>query len=188
VAALYEAGGPNVLRVKADATRNRIWVLSVDELRVYDAARKALMSRVRLPGWFVLESDCSPDFALDHSGSAFITDNVQAKVWRVDAASFAVSEHDIRLQWSRHWDIGFSSVAFTPNGSLYALSSTANSLWKIDATGGTAELVEFYHPPINTCALTKDFLNGVERNRNAAPRPSGHYDDANPSFTERVAM
>lgn len=157
----------DALRVKTDTARNRRWVLSVDDVRVYDISRKTLIRQIALPNWSVAKSVCMPDIALDRSGSAYIVSNVQAKLWRIDTDSLEVSEHEIRLQGKERWDIGFGAVAFSAGGDLYAMTSTANSAWKIDLARGRASAVEFYNPPAKPCAVTTEFLNRVEKKRNS---------------------
>jgi hypothetical protein len=170
------ARGQDVLRVRTDAARNRRWELAVDDVRIYDASKKTLIRQIALPNWSVAKLVCMPDFALDPSGAAYIVSNVQPKLWRIDADSFAVSEHQIGLQGKERWDIGFGAVAFTSGGALYALTSTANSAWKIDLAKGSASAIEFYSPPMKPCALTKEFLNRIERTgarQKAAPDAAG---------------
>lgn len=156
----------DALRVRADAKRGRLWVLGLDDLRVYDSAGKRLIRKVELPGWSVARFICDPDLALDASGSAIVSSNAQPRLWRVDGNSFAVSEQVMVLQEREHWDIGFGALAFAPDGTLYAMTSIANSLWKVDAAGADASLVESYHAPLKTCALTAQILGRLER----APR------------------
>lgn len=158
--AATQAGEPDVLRVRTDA-RNRRWVLAVDGVRVYEG--RMLIRRIVLPNWSIARSVCLPDLALDRAGSAVIASNVQAKLWRVDADTFAVTEHEIGLQGREQWDIGFGAVAFAPGGTLYAMTSTANSAWKVDLARGSASAVEFYSPPVKPCALPTEHLDRFER-------------------------
>jgi hypothetical protein len=143
----------DALRVRTDAARGRLWVLGVDDVRVYDAGGKRLIRRVVLPGWSVARFVCNPDLALDRSGAAIISSNVQSRLWRVDGETFAVTEREIALTGRERWEMGFGALAFAGDGSLLALAANANSLWKIDAAGVRASLVETYHPPLKTCAV-----------------------------------
>jgi len=159
------------LRIRTDAARNRLWVLGVDEVRVYDTAKNQLIRKVVLPGWSVARIVCRPDMALDQSGSAFISSNVQAKLWRVDADSFEVKELEISLHGRERWDIGFGALAFAANGTLYALTSSAGSLWNIDIAKAGASLIELDGPPSRMCAFTTQFLKDFERSRKPWTRP-----------------
>jgi hypothetical protein len=162
--AASRAGEQEVLQARTDA-RNRRWVLSVDDVRIYEG--RMLVRRIALPNWSVARSVCLPDLALDRSGSAVIASNVQSKLWRIDADSFAVTEHEIVLQGKERWDIGFGAIAFAAGGNLYAMTSTGNSAWKIDLARGSASAVEFYSPPVKPCALTTELVNRFEKKRNS---------------------
>ena len=45
---LLEGGA---LRVRLDSERDRIWLLDLDGVRVYDAGRKRVIRRISLPNW-----------------------------------------------------------------------------------------------------------------------------------------
>ena len=141
------------LRVRTDAQRGRLWVLGFDDVRVYDAASKRLIRQVRLPGWSAARFICDPDLALDASGSAVVSSNVQSRLWRVDGGSFEVKEQVISLPERERWDIGFGALGFAADGSLYGVTSNANSLWKIDVAQARASLVESYHAPLKACSV-----------------------------------
>ena len=143
----------DALRVRTDAARGRLWVLGVDDVRVYDAGGKRLIRRVVLPGWSVAHFVCNPDLALDRSGAAIISSNVQSRLWRVDGETFAVTEREIALTGRERWEAGFGGLAFAADGSLLALTANANSLWKVDVAQARASLVESYHAPLKTCSV-----------------------------------
>jgi len=164
----------DALRIKTDAARNRLWVLGVDDVRVYGAAKNQLIGKVVLPNWSVARFICMPDMALDGSGSAFISSNVQARLWRVDADSFEVKEHEIILHGREQWDVGFGALAFAADGALYALTSSAGSLWKIDIAKASASMIEPDNPPSRMCAFTTQFLKDFERSQKPWTRPSPH--------------
>lgn len=145
------------LRARTDTVRGRLWVLEVDAVRVYDAAGKRLIREVVLPNWSVGRFVCNPDLAIDNSGSIVISSNVQARLWRVDADSFEVKEREISLQGREHWDIGFGALAFAADGTLFGLTSTGGSLWKIDVDRGSARIVELGGLLLNQCELTAQF-------------------------------
>ena len=82
----------DVLRIREDLLRNRLWVLTPKEVRVYNTATtgKRLIRKIALPNWSVVgfRNVCMPDMALDRAGSAFISSNGQARLLRIDADRF----------------------------------------------------------------------------------------------------
>jgi len=152
-AAAARAGEEDVLRARHDPARGRFWVLGLDGVRIYEAGGKRLIRHVALPGWSVARLVCNPDLVLDRAGGAVISSNVQSRLWRVDGESFAVTEREIALTGRERWEAGFGALAFAGDGALLALTANANTLWKIDAAGARASLVETYHPPMKTCAV-----------------------------------
>jgi len=76
-----------------------------------------------------------------------------------------VKEQVISLRERERWDIGFGALAFAADGSLLAVTATANSLWKIDLTGAKAGLVETYHSPLQPCAVAAQSVNRPEGSR-----------------------
>jgi len=165
--AAFRAGNVDVLHdglsIRRDAARNRIWLLGLDDVRVYDAESKRLIRKIALPSWSVARFICDPDMVLDSSGSAIISSNVQARLWRVDADSFEVKEHGISLQGREQWDVGFGALAFAPDGTLLALTSSGGSIWKIDVARARASMIEPNNPPSRACAFTTQFLKDFER-------------------------
>ena len=157
--------GQDALRTRLDNARDRLWVLGLDEVRVYDAAGKKLLRKVVLPNWSVARLACMPDMVLDQSGSATISSNVQSKLWRIDADSFEVKEHPISLSGREQWDTGFGALAFAADGTLFALTSSSGSLWRIDAGKGSARMVELNAAYLNVCDLTPQILNDIERKK-----------------------
>ena len=149
----HGTGERDAFRIRTDTTRNRVWVLGPDDVRVYDAAKRPIR-RIILSNWSVAHFICAPDMVLDGSGSAIISSNLPAWLWWIDADSFEVTQHEISLQGKEQWDIGFGALAFAADGTLVALTASANSLWKIDLARASASLIELYHPPLKTCALT----------------------------------
>jgi hypothetical protein len=150
----YKAGEQGVLRVKTDGARDRLWVLSVNDLRIYDRARKQLVRRIALPNWSVARFICPPDMVLDGSGSATVSSNSQAKLWWIDADTLEVKEREIRLYEREEWDVGFGAVALAADGSLLALSSTGGWLWNVNVEAGTGRLWNWGTPLLNACDLT----------------------------------
>jgi len=160
------------LRVREDKARNRIWLLGLDDVRVYDAGSKRLVRRIALPGWSVARFICDPDMVLDGSASATISSNVQARLWQVDADSYEVKVHEISLLGRERWDTGFGALAFAADGALYALTSSVGSLWKIDVAQGSAVMIDPDNPPSKACAFSTQFLKDFERSRKPWTRPS----------------
>jgi len=161
----------DALRVMTDTARNRRWVLGLDDVRVYDTVKKRLIRKIVLPSWSVARFICNPDMVLDGLGSAYISSNVQAKIWRIDAASFEVKEHKISLLGRERWDVGFGALAFATDGTLYALTSTVGSLWKVDVAREDASMIEPNDPPSKACAFTAQFLKDFERSRKPWTHP-----------------
>jgi hypothetical protein len=139
--ASYRNGERSALRVRKDETRNRQWVLTLQGVRVYDAATKQLIGEIGLPGWSVARIACDPDMALDKSGSAIISSNAEAKLWRVDGDSYAVSVRDIRLHEREQWDVGFGALAYSADGTLLASTHQGGTLWRVDIEKGGAHIV-----------------------------------------------
>lgn len=151
-------GGPaDVLhegfRIRRDAARDRIWLLGLDKVRIYDGRSKRLIREIALPNWSVARLGCDPDLVLDGVGSAIVSSNVQSRLWRIDARTFAVSEHPIRLEGRERWDVGFGALAINADGTLVALTSVSESLWNIDLGKGSARS----HVPgsalLNVCGM-----------------------------------
>src|SRR5262245_12460188 len=149
----YRAGERGVLRVKVDGARSRLWVLGMDDVRVYDIVTNQQLRRIALPNWDVARFICDPDLVLDASGSAIISSNVRSKLWRIDADDFELKEREIRLDGRDQWDIGFGALMLAADGNLLALSSTGGWLWKIDLDAGTARLWNWGVPLLNVCDL-----------------------------------
>ena len=131
-----------VLRVRVDASRNRLWVLGLGHVDVYDLAKKHLIQRILLPEWYVAELICQPDMAVDPSGTVFISHNLQPKLLQIHPDTFQLKEHVIRLVNKEHWDIGFGRLAFGADGTLFAATASGASLWSIDFGTASARQIE----------------------------------------------
>ena len=147
------------LRAKKDPLRDRVWVLSLDDVRVYDGATKSLIRRISLPGWSVVSDVCMPDLALDANGSAVISSNAHPVLWMIDGQRFDLKEIEIALKGRESWAMGFGALVYAPNGSLLALTSMGNSLWTIDIASASAKLVGLYEPPLDACAVPLRAIN-----------------------------
>lgn len=141
-------------RIRRDAARNRIWLLGLDNVRVYDGRSKRLIRAISLPSWSVARLACDPDMVLDRSGSAIVSSNVQSRLWRVDADSFEVREHPVTLQGRERWDVGFAALAIGGDGTLLGLTTVSKSLWRIDLVKGSASMAAPQAALQNVCGLT----------------------------------
>jgi len=183
VSAAFRGGDSEVLhdgfRIRRDAARNRIWLLGLDNVRVYDGQSKRLIRAFALPSWSVARLACDPDMVLDGSGSAIVSSNVQSRLWRIDADSFEVTEHPISLQGREHWDVGFAALAVGGDGTLLALTSVSKSLWKIDLGKGGASMATPVAALVNMCGLTLQSsgrtAGGLDAFTNFVPAPGSDY-------------
>lgn len=159
--------GHEVLRIRKDARRHRLWVLTLDGVRVYGYVdeRPRLIREIPLPNWSVAHHPCDPDLVLDGVGSAVIASNVNPRLWLIDADSLALTEREIRLQQKEQWDIGFRALSHTADGALIAWASWGDSLWEIDAASGSARSIDFASPPTERCGFPAQWLQAFERSR-----------------------
>ena len=152
-------GGQDVLRVREDLVRNRLWVLTSSEVRVYNTAAtgKRLIRTIALPNWSVVgfRNVCMPDLVLDRSGSAFIASNGQARLMRIDADRFALKDYAISFRERDGMDIGFGALAFATDGALFARTTPGGMLWKIDLARSSATMTDVVKKlPADQCAIT----------------------------------
>ena len=141
-AAVANTPSPTVLRVRVDDARNRTWVLSLDHLAVYDRATRRLIRRIELPDWSVADTVCPPGLLVDGEGTAFISHNIEPKLWEIHPQSFELKEHVLRLIEREQLDIGLSNLAVASRGALVGTASTGGSVWRIDLENATAREVE----------------------------------------------
>ena len=158
----------DVIRVREDLVRNRFWVLTLKEVRVYNTATtgKRLIHKIALPIWSVVgfRNVCMPDMALDRAGSAFISSNGQARLLRIDADRFALEDYAISFHERDGLDIGFGALRFAADGTLFARTTPGGLLWKIDITKASAIMIEVNKKlPLDECAITTQLLNDFER-------------------------
>ena len=132
----------DVIRVREDLARRRLWVLMLNEVRIFStsATGARLIKRIALPNWSVvgLQNICMPDIALDSAGTAFISSNSQARVLRIDADRFSVRDFAIDFDRRAGMDAGFGALAFGADGTLFARTTPDGRLWKIDVGGSSA--------------------------------------------------
>ncbi len=163
----------DVVRIRQDLPRNRLWVLTLEDVRVYNTATtgKRLIRKIALPNWSVVgfRNVCMPDLALDRAGSAYISSNGQARLLRIDADRFDVKDYAISFHERQGLDIGIGAVAFAADGTLFARTTPGGLLWKIDIAKATATMAEVNTKlPVDECAITTQsittqLLNGFER-------------------------
>lgn len=161
----HEQGEQRALRIKLDATRNRLWVLGLKHVYVYDITGKQLVRRVALANWSVAGFVCSPDMALDRSGAAFIASNVESTLWKIDAEDFGIEVQEVTPRGGANRDIGFGALTFAADGALYALTAHEGSLWRIDVARLRANEVALSERLLNTCTLTVP----VQRTKSGPP-------------------
>ncbi len=152
-------GGQDVLRVREDLVRNRLWVLTSSDVRVYNTAAtgKRLIRTIALPNWSVVgfRNVCMPDLVLDRSGSAFIASNGQARLMRIDADRFALKDYAISFRERDGMDIGFGALAFAADGALFARTTPGGMLWKINLARSSATMTDVVKKlPADQCAIT----------------------------------
>jgi hypothetical protein len=166
-------GGGDVLRAREDPVRNRLWVLTLNEVRVYNTAAtgKRLIRTIALPAWSVVgfHNVCMPDLVLDRSGSAFIASNAQPRLIRIDGDRFALEDYTIGFREREGMDIGFGALAFAADGTLLARTTPGGMLWKIDVAHASASKTDFVKKlPADPCVITTQpmttqLLNDFER-------------------------
>ena len=124
----------DVVRVRADAGRHRLWVLTVSHVYVYDTRKLTLVRTIKLPNWSFADYDqmCPPDIVLDTRGDAFVSNNVQPRMLQIGARGFETQEHELKLVSTKNLDVGFGSLAFAPDGSLLGVSAHAGMVFRID--------------------------------------------------------
>jgi hypothetical protein len=159
----FRKGEREALRVRTDAARSRQWVLTLDGVRVYDVRTKGLIKEIVLPGWSVARILCYPDLALDRAGSAYVSSNIEPKLWRIDGDSLEVGVREIGLNEREQWDVGFGALAFSAEGTLFATTYRGGTLWRVDSQKGDARIVRAYPGLLKTCELTPQLVSGFER-------------------------
>jgi hypothetical protein len=109
-------------------------VLAADALYLYDITSSQLIRRVAIDALAQHSSEhCLPDMVLDGGGTVFMSSAIEPKLWRVDASSYALTEHRINVDSDVQKDFGFSAITFAGKDSaLYAASASTGALWKID--------------------------------------------------------
>ncbi|MGQ0750955.1 MAG: hypothetical protein ACT4PS_10515 [Betaproteobacteria bacterium] len=91
-----------------------------------------------MPDWSVARFICPPDMTLDKKGGVLVSNNVQPRLLHIDGTNFHAREHQLDVISRRQWEPGFGALAFGSDGSLYAMSSLAGMLFRIDLSTRTA--------------------------------------------------
>ena len=88
-----------IMRSRNDPARGRLWILTSDDVEVYDTAQRRKMAHLEIPGWHWvhLPFACPPGVALGPRGEIVITSNVSPTLWRVDPETFAMSRHNVPM-------------------------------------------------------------------------------------------
>jgi sugar lactone lactonase YvrE len=152
---LPQDGRRQVIRIRIDASRGRIWVLGSEALYLYDGSTSKLIGRIPIEELSQHSKEhCLPDLGIDRGGNVFVSSAMQPKLVRIDAKTLGVTSHALELDADKGKDFGFSAIAFGADGaSLYGASATMGTLWKIDVTKGTGEKVSLEHPVWGACAM-----------------------------------
>lgn len=130
----YPSARP-VLRVRIDAARGRLWVLTLQGVELYDITTRRKEAQIALPDWVWVGErySCPPDLAVGPRGEAMISSNVVPMLWRVDPVTLAASKHELALDEDKGSDFGFTGLVYsTQQGAFFAVSSFEGSLWRID--------------------------------------------------------
>ena len=152
----YRSGQP-ILRSQADAARNRIWILTLDGVALYEASTGVKVAQIPLPGWIWVGEQyaCPPDLAIGPHGEAVISSNVVPALWRVDPVTRLASKHDLAIENDAGRDVGFSALAYSAQQQAYfAVSPSHGSLWRIDPQLGRAQRIPLSTSLPSACALT----------------------------------
>lgn len=136
--------------MRADAERNRLWVLDQDALTLYDKLNRRRLRRIILPEWVLAGEShaCAPDVVLDAAGTVFVSSNVLPVLWRIDPQSFEVARIALTLDSDNDKDVGFTGLSFAADGVLIAAGATFGSLWRIDLRTASASKVASHPSPV----------------------------------------
>jgi sugar lactone lactonase YvrE len=152
---LAACGNPaeDLLRIRADEERNRLWLLDGNAVSLYHNRSGKLVQRIVLPHWTFVGKQyaCPPDLTVDAAGAVFVTSNVLPVLWRIDPERFEVTLLELKLDADQDKDVGFTGLAFAEDGTLLAASAVHGSLWRIDVGASTAEKLASSTPVRGVC-------------------------------------
>jgi hypothetical protein len=151
--------------VRADAQRNRLWVLDSEALTLYDNLNGRRLRRLALPEPFLVgdEHACPPDIALDAAGTVFVSSNVLPVLWRIDPQRFEITRIELALNADTDKDFGFTGLSFAGDDILIAAASTFASLWRIDIRTARATKIASYPASTRACDPAALLQAGRER-------------------------
>ena len=149
----HQGRGRSALRARVDVRRHRLWVLDLDHVYLYDTRKRQLVHQFRLPNWSVANFICPPDLVVDHAGIALVSNNVQPRLLRIDAATMRQQEYRLTLVSSKQWETGFGALAFGADGTLFALSALTGALFKIDLATAKAQQIPLTESVTGACEL-----------------------------------
>lgn len=143
----------NLQVVRADAERNRLWVLDPDALTLYDNTNGRRLRRIVLPEAILAGNGhaCPPDVALDAAGTVFVSSNVVPVLWRVDPQRFDVTRIELALDADTDKDVGFTGLSFAGDDVLLAVGATFASLWRIDLRTESASKIASFPASAAAC-------------------------------------
>lgn len=150
-------GNARILRHVVDAGRERLWVLASDGVTLYSLRTRKRIAQVSLPGWHWAGEPfgCAPGLALGRRGEAIVTSDVRPLLWRIDANTLGVTQHELALDADADKDVGFSGLAYSGwHGGFFAVSHSHGTLWRIESTLGRAEKVPLSAPVQKACGLS----------------------------------
>lgn len=153
--------------VRADAQRNRLWVLDPEALTLYDNLNGRRLRRLALPEPFLVgdEHACPPDIALDAAGTVFVSSNVLPVLWRIDPQGFEITRIELALNADTDKDFGFTGLSFAGDDTLIAAASTFASLWRIDIRTVSATKIASFPAATRACDPAALLQAGRERSR-----------------------
>jgi len=156
----YEAR-PGILRATLDPARARIWALHADGVDVYDANSDQKLRSIALPEWTWAGAfqPCAPDVALGPGGDLVVTSNVVPVLWRINAATFQVSRHELAVDGREGREVGFSALTWSRQQGAFLGLHADGSLWRIDPQLQRAQQIPLAAPVPKACALSA--RNGV---------------------------
>jgi hypothetical protein len=130
-----------MLAYQVDEERSRSVWLTREGVQIHSAAARPVS--LALPGWIYAGTPhCPPGLAIGAKGEIVVTSNVIPTIWRIDAATQAVTVHALALDADQDKDVGFAAVIYAPEQRVFvAYSEGQRSVWKIDADLNVASKV-----------------------------------------------
>jgi hypothetical protein len=151
----YEAR-PDILRARLDPACGRIWALHAGGVDLYDANSDQKLRSIALPEWTWAEAfhSCAPDVAVGPGGDLVVTSNVVPVLWRINAATFEVSRHDLAVDGRQGREIGFSALTWSRQQGAFLGLHADGSFWRIDPLLQRAQQIPLAAPVPKACVLS----------------------------------